>query len=74
MDGITCVSKSEIAKSLILFEEKEGKLLEGSGASALAGLLKNKETWDLGKKVLVLVSGSNMDKASFQKIKNKYNS
>ena len=72
VDGITCVSKEEIARSLILFEEKEFQILEGSGASALAGLIKNKNTWKWEIRFVFWFQDPIWTRESFLKIKEKY--
>lgn len=61
-DKTLCVSEKDIAKTLVELKKHEGITVEGSGAAALAGLLKYHRVWDLGKTVCVVLSGANIDK------------
>ena len=61
VSAVCCVSEEEISSALVLISKLKNKTVEGSGASALAGLLKYHSQWDLGKNCCVLISGANID-------------
>ena len=62
VDGVFCVSEQEISESIVKLKKWENRQVEGSGAAALAGLLKYHKNWDLGQNCCVLISGANIDK------------
>ena len=72
VEDIVCVSKKEIAQAMAYFQKYEGKLVEGAGAAAFAGLLKSGPAWDLGEVCCVVVSGGNIDFQDFSRITGKY--
>lgn len=68
VDGVFCVSEKEISNAIIKISEKEGKRVEGSGAVALAGLLKYHKKLQLGQNCCIIVSGANIDQETFEKL------
>jgi threonine dehydratase len=64
VDDIVTVEEEEIANAVLLLLEREKMLAEGAGAAALAGLI-NRRIPALedkpGRKVIVIVSGGNID-------------
>jgi threonine dehydratase len=64
VDDVVTVEEEEIANAVLLLLEREKMLAEGAGAAALAGLINRRipllqET--RGKKVVVVISGGNID-------------
>src|SRR5208283_615279 len=60
VDHIRLVSEEVIAEAMLLFLERKKLVVEGAGAVSLATLLEHKE--DLrGKRVVLVVSGGNVD-------------
>jgi len=68
VDGVFCVSEKEISNAIIEISEKEGKRVEGSGAVALAGLLKYHKKLQLGQNCCIIVSGGNIDQETLEKL------
>jgi threonine dehydratase len=60
VDDIVTVDEEEIANAILLLLEREKTLAEGAGAAAIASLLNHKLPL-VGKKVVVLVCGGNID-------------
>ena len=60
-DDIISVTDDETASAIALLLEREKTLVEGAGAVAVAGLLKQIGKWNIGKKCAALVSGGNID-------------
>jgi threonine dehydratase len=60
VDDIVKVSEESIAMSVLLFLERKKLVVEGAGAVALAALIEQKERFK-GKKVVLVVSGGNID-------------
>ena len=60
VDGIVTVTDEEVANAILLLLEREKTLAEGAGAAATAALINRKLALE-GKKVVVLVSGGNID-------------
>ena len=60
VDQVVTVSEEEIANAILLLLEREKTLAEGAGAAAIAAVLNYKLPL-AGKKVVVLVSGGNID-------------
>ena len=53
VEDIVCVSEEEISRAIVKILMAEGRVLEGSGAAALAGSFeKIKAVWNLGKPLL----------------------
>ena len=61
VDGVVCVKESYIALSMLRLLECEKVLIEGGGASGLAGLLAGLLPHLKGKRVLVPLCGGNVD-------------
>ncbi|MGO9612532.1 MAG: threonine ammonia-lyase [Dissulfurispiraceae bacterium] len=60
VDHIRLVSEESIAEAMLSFLERKKLVVEGAGAVPLAALLENKE--DIrGKRVVLVVSGGNVD-------------
>lgn len=60
VDDVVTVNDEEIASAILLLLEREKQVVEGSGAVSLASLL-NQRVNVKGKKVVVLLSGGNID-------------
>jgi threonine dehydratase len=60
VDQVVTVTEEEIANAILLLLEREKTLAEGAGAAAIAAVLNYKLPL-AGKKVVVLVSGGNID-------------
>ena len=58
---VVSVTDDEVAESMVLLLERTKTLAEGAGAVSLAGLLKQKDKWSLGKKCALIISGGNVD-------------
>lgn len=63
--GVVDVTESEISYAMLRLFEAERAIVEGAGASALAAVLAAKTDLKPGAKVVVLVSGGNVDAATF---------
>jgi threonine dehydratase len=69
VDEIVTVEEEEIANAVLLLLEREKILAEGAGAAALAALVNRRTSLlsekmvrdKLGKKIVVLISGGNID-------------
>jgi threonine dehydratase len=64
---IVRVSENEIAEAIRIIYTDTHNLAEGAGAAALAALIKER-TQQAGKRVGVILSGSNIDMSVFQQI------
>jgi len=60
VDDMTMVREDSIAQAILLFLERNKLVVEGAGAVTLAALLENKEQF-LGKRVVLVLSGGNID-------------
>jgi len=60
VDDIVLVDEGDIEEAMLLLLEIEKTVVEGAGATGLAGLLRNRERF-AGKKVGVVLSGGNID-------------
>ncbi len=60
VDSMQLVSEDSIAMAILLFLERKKLVVEGAGAVTLAALLGNREMF-LGKRVVLVVSGGNID-------------
>ena len=60
LDGVALVDEEEIAEAILLLLEQEKTVAEGAGAAALAAVLQG-ELPLAGKRVVVIVSGGNID-------------
>lgn len=60
VDDILKVSEESIAMSVLLFLERKKLVVEGAGAVPLAALIEQKERFK-GKKIVLVVSGGNID-------------
>ncbi|MFN3480251.1 MAG: threonine ammonia-lyase [Thermodesulfovibrionales bacterium] len=60
VDDIFLVKEDSIAMAILLFMERKKLVVEGAGAVGLALLLENKDRFR-GKKVIIVVSGGNID-------------
>ena len=72
VEDIACVSEEEISRAIVKILMAEGRVVEGSGAAALAGLLKNKKAWNLGSHCCVILSGGNIDPPILAEVIKKY--
>jgi threonine dehydratase len=60
VDDIMLVKEDSIAMAILLFLERKKLVVEGAGAVPLASLLENKDKF-IGKRVVLVVSGGNID-------------
>jgi threonine dehydratase len=60
VDDIVTVDEEEMANGILLLLEREKTVAEGAGAAPLAALLNHKTSLT-GKRVVVLISGGNID-------------
>ncbi len=61
LDGLALVSEAEIAEAVLRLLEKKKILSEGAGAVPAAALLHALAGRDLGRRVVLVISGGNMD-------------
>ncbi|MBM4288257.1 MAG: threonine ammonia-lyase [Deltaproteobacteria bacterium] len=61
LDGLALVSEAEIADAVLLLLEKKKVLSEGAGAVPVAALLHVLSKKDLGERVVLVISGGNID-------------
>lgn len=69
VDDIVTVDDKEVARAMFLLLERGKTVAEGAGAAALAALLEGKVKAE-GKKVVVLISGGNVDLSRLSNIVN----
>jgi len=60
VDAMLSVAEDSIARAILLFLERKKLVVEGAGAVPLAALLENRERFR-GKRVVLVVSGGNID-------------
>lgn len=70
VDDMVLVSENSIAMAILLFLERNKLVVEGAGAVPLAALMENKERFR-GKRIVLVVSGGNIDFTLIDKIINK---
>lgn len=68
VEDIICVSREEIGQALSRLFHFENRVVEGSGAAALAALLKQKAKWKIGSHCCIVISGGNIDSLTFKNI------
>jgi threonine dehydratase len=61
VDDVVTVDEEEIANAILLLLEQEKSVVEGAGAVGLAALLNGRIPRALGKNVVVLLCGGNID-------------
>ncbi len=61
LDGLALVSEDQIADAVLLLLERKKVLSEGAGAVPVAALLHQLADSDLGQRVVLVISGGNMD-------------
>jgi threonine dehydratase len=61
VDGITLVGEDEIAAAMLLLLERKKVVAEGAGAAPLAALMGGHVEVRRGEKVVLIVSGGNVD-------------
>jgi threonine dehydratase len=61
VDDIVTVDEEEIANAILLLLEREKTVAEGAGAVGLAALINGKIPSARGRKVVLLISGGNID-------------
>lgn len=72
IEDVVCVSEQEISQVMASLFHHEKKVVEGSGAAALAALIKNKSRWNIGNKCGVIISGGNIDSSVFHQTVKDY--
>lgn len=70
VDDMVLVREDSIAGAILLFLERKKLVVEGAGAVSLAALLENRERF-AGKRVVLVVSGGNIDFTLIDKIIHK---
>ena len=70
VDQMVTVSDDEIAATILLLLEREKQVVEPSGAASLAAVL-NKKIDTLGKRVVCVLSGGNIDVSFIHKVVEK---
>jgi threonine dehydratase len=70
VDDMTLVDEDSIASAILLFLERKKLVVEGAGAVPLAALLGGKERFR-GKRVVLVVSGGNIDFSVIDRIIHK---
>ena len=70
VDDMILVREDSIAMAILLFLERKKLVVEGAGAVPMAALLENKERFR-GKRVVLVVSGGNIDFTLIDKIIHK---
>lgn len=70
LDQVVQVTDDEIEEAMRIIYSDTHNVAEGAGATALAALLKNKETWK-GKRVGVVLSGGNVDREVYARVLSK---
>jgi threonine dehydratase len=60
IDEVLLVKEDSIAMAILLFLERKKLVVEGAGAVPLAALIENKDKFK-GKKIVLIVSGGNID-------------
>lgn len=68
VDEIVSVDEEEIASAIMILLEYEKTLVEGSGATGFAALYNNKIANIEGKKVVIILTGGNIDITVLSKI------
>jgi threonine dehydratase len=61
LDGLALVSEAQIAEAVLLLLEKKKVLSEGSGAVPAAALLHSLTGQELGRRLVLIISGGNID-------------
>ena len=67
VDEIVLVKETSIGKAIRLLWE-QGQMVEGSGAAPIAALMENENPIPSGKKVVLVVSGGNIDFSKLQSV------
>ncbi len=70
VDDVVLVKEDSIAPAILLFLERKKLVVEGAGAAPLAALMEGKERF-AGKRVVLVVSGGNIDFTLIDKIIHK---
>ncbi len=68
VSDIVTVNEEQIATAIMLLLEREKTLVEGAGATGFAALYSNRIKDIAGKKVVVIISGGNIDLTLLSKI------
>lgn len=68
VDGITLVSEDEIASAILMLLERKKTLAEGAGAVSLAALMKGGLSIPKGSRVVLVISGGNLDSLLLDRI------
>lgn len=71
VDDLVCVTSEEIANAIMLMLEIEKLVIEGAAAVTLAALVNNRVPQLIGKKVVSIISGGNIDVNLLSKIINR---
>ena len=68
VDDVVLVEEDQIAAAILLLLERKKILAEGAGAVPLAALLNGSVTFSRGSKVVLLISGGNVDSSLLGRI------
>ena len=68
MDELVTVTEEELASALMVLLEREKTLAEGAGVAGFAALYNNHIDGLRGKRVVVVISGGNIDMTTLSKI------
>ena len=71
VDNVVLVEEEQIAAAILMLLERKKILAEGSGAVPLAALMNGSVTPPPGRKVVLVISGGNVDSPLLDRIINK---
>jgi threonine dehydratase len=63
------VTEDEIAQAMRIYFDDTHHVVEGAGAASLAALMKERQQWT-GKRVAVIASGGNIERARYERVLN----
>jgi threonine dehydratase len=63
------VTEDEIAQAMRIYFDDTHHIVEGAGAASLAALIKERQQWT-GKRVAVIASGGNIERARYERVLN----
>ena len=68
VSGVVLVEEGEIASAVLALLERKKVLAEGAGAAPLAALLASKLAFPMGCKVVLVISGGNLDPPLMERV------
>ena len=69
VDHITAVSDDELAQAMRTLFSATHNVVEGAGASTFAALMRERADW-AGRRIGIVLSGGNIDRARYLKVLN----